>query len=164
MIANYGVQVATSYTVLPDATTLGVTSPGGTFELAGRRAAGKLVVTGNDVMTGKPVSLSAAFPAGAFLSGPGIGSALALADQLTGMKVGELRTRRSLAIDYYPKAAIASTDYRIERKPDAGDHRVFAVTSTTGALVSSSTLELDRDGVVVWTIGAPLNTTFSRLP
>ena len=164
MIANYGVQIATSYTLLPDATTLGVTSPRGTFELAGRRAAGKLVVTGNDVMTGKPVSLSAAFPAGAFLSGPGVGSALALADQLTGMKVGELRTRTSLAIAYYPEAAIASTDYRIERKPDAGDHRVFAVTSTTGALVSSSTLELDRDGVVAWTIGAPLNTTFSRVP
>jgi len=164
VIANYGVQITTSYTLLPDATTVAVTSPRGTFELSGKRTAGKLVVTGNDVMTGQPVSLSAAFPAGAFLSGPGIGGALALVDQLTGMKVGELRKRTSLAIDYYPRAAIATAAYRIERKPDAGDHRVFAVTTTAGPVVSSSTLELDRDGVVTWTLAAPLDTMFTRSP
>ena len=163
VVADYGTRIETTYSILPDATTVAVTSSFGAFTLTGKVTGGKLVVTGSDA-TGKQVSLNAALPAGGFLSGPGIGGSVLLGDKLAGLKVGAKRTVASLEISYYPATAIVSASYAVERKPDAGGHRMFAVTTTSGQRVSTGDLELDADGLVVkQTLGPPLNMVFARV-
>jgi imidazolonepropionase-like amidohydrolase len=161
-VADYGARIETSYTILPDATTVAVKSPFGAYALSGKFTAGTLVVTGNDA-AGKPVALRAPLAAGAFLSGPGIGGAIAVADRLTGMKVGDKRTLRSLEITYYPKVEITAAEHDVERKPDASGRRVFAVTTRSRAQVTTGTLELDDSGVSSYTLTAPLDVVFTRL-
>ena len=82
------------------------------------------MVTGTD-LAGAPVSLRAPAPAGTFLSGPGIGGALPLIDRLAGMKSGTRRTLTSLELGYYPAITIIPARHEVERRPDAGGHRVF---------------------------------------
>jgi hypothetical protein len=148
IVAELGGRIETSYTVVPDGATVAVKSPFGALQLSGKVTSGALVVTGTDA-TGKPVSLSAPVPAGAFLAAPGIGGPILMADKLAGMKVGDRRALASLEISSYPKVAIGAAGYDVERKPDADGHRVFAVTATIDKTVSNSELVLDADGSVV---------------
>lgn len=135
-----------------------------TVDLTGTLTAGALVVTGTD-LAGQPVSLRARAPAGAFLSGPGIGGALPLVDRLAGMKPGTRRTLTSLELGYYPAIAIIEARHEVERRPDVGGHRVFAVTTTRSGATVTSELVVDRDGFIVTrTDGAPVDTTSTRRP
>jgi len=163
-VAELAGRIVMSYKIGPDTTTLAMTSPFGSLQLAGQVTGGKLVVTGTD-RSGKLLSLSEPVPAGAFLSGPGIGGSIMLADKLAGMKVGDKRQLVSLELAYFPATAIASVSYDIERKPDANGHRVFAVTTTASKDVVSGELVVDDGGfVVAQTFGPPLNLVFTRRP
>jgi imidazolonepropionase-like amidohydrolase len=163
-IFDPGTWVETTYRLGPDRATVTGVYHTMTVDLAGTLTAGELVVTGTD-LTGAPVSLRAPAPAGTFLLGPGIGGALPLIDRLAGMKPGTRRTLTSLELGYYPTIAIISARHEIERRPDAGDHRVFVVTTTRGGTTVTSELVIDRDGfIVARTDGAPVDTTITRRP
>jgi len=162
VVADYGGRIQTSYRIGPEAATVDVKSPFGAFQLAGKVTAGKLVVTGSDA-TGKPVSLTAPLPAGAFLSDPGIGGSIMLAEKLAGMKVGDKRALASLEIGTFPATAIVATTYDVERQPDANGHRVFAVTTKVDKNVATGALELDGDGFVVSRkVGGPFEVVITR--
>ena len=162
-VANYGVRVETHYSILPDAATVTAKSAFGEFTLSGKLTAGKLVVTGTDG-TGQPVSLSAPFPSGALLSGPGLGGTVLLGDKLAGLPVGGKRTVVSLEISYYPKVEILQASSAVERKPDRNGHRVFAVATTAGKETSSDEFELDDAGLVIaQQVGPPANLSFERI-
>jgi hypothetical protein len=164
VVAEMPGRIETSYKIGADTTTLDVKSPFGTLALSGKVAAGKLVVTGTDGK-GQPVSLAQRLPAGAFLSGPGIGGSIILAGKLTGMKVGGKRKLASLEISYFPATAIAMASYEVERKPDAGGHRVFAVTTRVGSDTATGDLVVDDQGfVVAQQLGPPMNLTVTRRP
>jgi hypothetical protein len=133
-----------------------------TVELHGTLAAGTLVVTGTD-LTGKSVSLSKPVPAGAFLSAPGIGGSIHLIEKLARMKPGAKRTLTSLALDDFPVVGIVSTRYEVERRRDAGGHRVFAVAATQRGTTVRGDLVVDDAGfVVAQSFGPPISTTITR--
>ncbi|HEY0478160.1 MAG TPA: amidohydrolase family protein [Kofleriaceae bacterium] len=135
-----------------------------TVSLAGKLAAGTLVVTGTD-LTGTPVSLRAPVPAGTFLTGPGIGGMLPLVDRLAGMPAGTRRTVASLELGYFPTIAIVPARHEVERRPDAGGHQVFRVTTTRSGDTVTSELVVDGDGLIVArTDGAPVDTRITRRP
>jgi amidohydrolase family protein len=155
-------RIETSYTIGPDTATLAVKASFGALQLAGKVSDGTLVVTGTDFKA-QPVSLRAPLPRDAFLSGPGIGGSLLLAERLAGMKVGARRTLISLDLNYYPSLAISSTSYAVERKPDAGGHRVFAIATTINNNTTAGELVLDDQGfVIAQTAGAPMNLAITR--
>jgi hypothetical protein len=163
-VAEFAGRFETSYKIAPDAATLALTSPFANLQLDGKVTAGKLVATGTGP-GGKPLSLSEPVPAGAFLSGPGIGGPIALAEKLTGMKPGDKRQFTALNLTSYPNPAIAALRYDVERKPDTGGNRVFAVTTSQGPISFSGDLVVDSAGFVVsQTIGPPLNVTYTRRP
>jgi hypothetical protein len=88
-----------------------------------------------------------------------------LAGKLTGMKVGARRKLSSLEISYFPATAIAVASYDVERKPDAGGHRVYAVTTRLGNDTATGDLVVDDQGfVVAQQLGPPMNLTFTRRP
>jgi hypothetical protein len=162
-IADFGQRTDTSYKLGPDTATVESNYHSLTVELAGKITAGKLVVTGSD-LTGKPVSLSQPVPAGAFLSAPGIGGSIRLADKLTGMKPGSKRTLTSLTLGF-PAISIIATRYEVERKPDAAGQRVFAVAATESGATITGELVVDTSGfVVAQTLGPPVNTSVARRP
>jgi hypothetical protein len=161
-VAEFGGPVETSYKIGPDLVTLAVRSPFGSLQVQGKVTAGKLEVTGTD-RAGKPLSLHTTMPADAFLSGPSMGGTQVLAAKVTGMKVGDKRTLRSVDISYFPEIAINSSSYDVERKPDASGHRVFAVATKLGGNAATGEMILDEGGfVVTQTIGPPINLTFVR--
>jgi hypothetical protein len=163
-VAEFAGRYETSYTIGPDTVTLALSSPYASLQLAGKITGGKLVATGTGP-GGKPLSLSEPIPAGAFLSGPGIGGPVALTEKLTGMKQGGKRQLTALNLTSYPTAAIATIRYDVERKPDAHGHRVFAVTTTQGGITFSGDLIVDSAGFVVsQSIGPPISVTFTRRP
>ena len=163
-IFDPGTWVETTYRLGPDRAAVTGLYHTMTVELSGTLTAGQLVVTGTD-LTGGPVSLHAPAPAGAFLSGPGIGGALPLVDRLEGMKPGTRRTLTSLELGYYPTIAIIPARHDIERRQDAGGHRVFRVTTTRSGTTVTSELVVERDGLIVTrTDGAPVDTTITRRP
>ncbi len=154
----------TSYMIGTDTAAVAASHHTMKLELAGKIAAGALVVTGTD-LGGKSVSLRAPVPAGAFLSGPGIGGSLRLVEQLAGMKRGSKRTLTSLELGYFPAVSILSTRYDVARKPDTGGRRVFAVTVTQSGASFTEELVVDNGGfVVAQTLGAPINTSVTRRP
>jgi hypothetical protein len=161
-VAEFGGRFVTSYQIGPDTVALDLSSPYTTLQLTGKVTGGKLVATGTGD-GGKPLALSEPVPAGAFLSGPGIGGTIALAEHLTGIKPGQKRQFAALNLTSFPAAAIAAIRYDVERKPDASGQRVFAVTTTQGGLAFSGDVVVDADGFVVsQQIGPPLNATFTR--
>jgi len=163
-VAEFAGRFEISYKIGPDSLALGLSSPFGSFQLAGVVTAGKLVATGTGI-GGKPLSLSEPVPAGSFLSGPGLGGSIALAEKLTGMKPGTRRSFVALNLTSYPSAGIAALHYDVERKPDAGGHRVFAVTTSQGGTTVTGELVIDTAGFVVsQTLGPPINLTFTRRP
>src|SRR4029078_10067037 len=83
-VAEFGGRVETTYRIAPDGVTLEVRSPFSQLQLTGKVTGGKLVATGTG-QAGKPLSLSEPVPAGAFLSGPGIGGTVALSADLRRM-------------------------------------------------------------------------------
>ena len=132
--------------------------------LTGTVTGGQLVVTGTD-LTGKPVSLRAPAAAGAVLSGPGIGGTVALVDRLTGMKPRSRRTLTSVELGYFPAIELVTARHQVERRPDRGGRRVFAVTTTRGADKLTTRIEVDAGGMVVTrTDGAPVDTAITRRP
>jgi hypothetical protein len=163
-IADFSERVETSYRAGPDTATIAATYHAQTLALAGKITAGTLVVTGTD-LSGRPISLRQPVPAGAFLSAPGIGGAIQLVERLAGMKPGGKRTLASLELGYFPAIAIVSTRYEVERKPDAGGHRVFAVRATQGGTTTAGELVVDDGGfVVAQTLGPPAATSVTRRP
>jgi imidazolonepropionase-like amidohydrolase len=136
----------TSYRFGPDTAEISSTHHTMNLALAGKVTAGKLVVTGTD-LSGRPVSLSAGLPAGAFLSAPAMAGANQLAERLAGLKPGGKRELAALEIAYFPSIAIVPARYQIERKPDVDGHRVFAVTATRNG--ARATSELAVDGAIV---------------
>jgi imidazolonepropionase-like amidohydrolase len=161
-VADFAGRFVTSYEIGPDAVALDLASPYAELHLTGKITGGKLVATGTGT-GGKPLSLSELVPAGAFLSGPALGGTVALAEHLSGIKPGERRQLSALVLSSYPVPGIATIRYDVERKPDAGGQRVFAVTATQGGFAIRGDLALDPAGFVVsQQLGPPLNTTFTR--
>jgi hypothetical protein len=163
-VSDFGTRITTSYKLGPDAVTVASTYHTMTLELSGKIAAGKLVVTGTD-LTGKAVSLKGPVPAGAFLSGPGIGGSSQLVARLAGMKPGARRTLTSVELGYFPRIAIVSARHEIERKPDRGGHRVFAVATTQAETTVTGELVVDDGATIVGqTFAPPDATTITRRP
>ena len=163
-IFDPGADVDTTYRLAPDRATVTAVYHTMTLNITGTVTGRELVVSGTD-LAGEPVSLHAAVPAGAFLSGPGIGGALPLIDRLTGMTPGTRRALTSVEVGYYPVIAIVVARHDVERRPDAGDHRVFVVKTTRGNATVTSELVVDRDGFLVTRgDGAPADTTTTRRP
>jgi imidazolonepropionase-like amidohydrolase len=158
-LADLGNRTETSYRLGRDTATVTSTYHTMTLEITGKLTAGKLVVTGHD-LTGQPVSLSAPVPAGAFLSVPGLGESIRLADQLAGLPPGARRTLTAVTMDHSPAIAIGTTRYDVARKPDRGGQRVFAVVSTT----LTGELVVDGAGLVSATLGPPSDLTITRRP
>ena len=158
-IFDPGTWVETTYRLAQDRATVTGLYHTMTVDLTGTLTAGTLVVTGTD-LAGQPVSLRAPAPAGAFLSGPGIGGALPLVDRLAGMKPGTRRTLTSLELGYYPAIAIIEARHDVERRPDAGGHRVFGVAVTQNGSTIKQELVVDGAGLVVAATIA--NTTITR--
>lgn len=158
-----GTRVEQQYRIAPAATSVAQKTSGGAISLDARLERGVLVATGTDP-SGAPLSLSQPVPAGTFLAGPGIGGSFHLADRLAGMKVGEKRTLASVELATYPRAMIQGMTHDVERKPDAGGLRVFAVTSRPPAgFAFDSELALDdRGGVVSQSFGLPLDFVYRR--
>jgi len=163
-VADFGSRTETSYEVGRATATVRSSYHTMTVALAGNITAGKLVVTGTD-LTGKSVSRSEPVPAGAFLSAPGIGGALQLAEQLAGWKPGTKRTLTSLEIGYFPAVGIVSTRYQVERRPDGHGHRVFTVSATQSGTTVTGQIEIDDAGfLVAQALGPPFNTSVTRRP
>lgn len=161
MVAELAGPVQTAYRIGPGAASLRVASSAGVVEVAGKVSGGAFVVTGS--ASGKPVSLTAPFPAGALLGGPGAGGTILLADRLAGLKVGDRRALVSLEITFFPAVGLATTSHEVERKPDVDGRRVYALVSTAGGHAERSDVLVDVDGFVVkHAIGAPMNLTFTR--
>jgi imidazolonepropionase-like amidohydrolase len=163
-VAEFGGRFVTLYEIGPDSVALDLASPFASLHLTGKVTGGKLVATGTGP-AGKPLSLSEPVPAGSFLSGPGVGGTIALAEHLAGMKPGQKRQFVALNLTSFPAAAIATIRYDVERKPDAAGHRVFAVTTSQGGTTFSGDVVVDAGGFVVsQQIGPPINATFTRRP
>jgi hypothetical protein len=161
-VADFGGRFVTSYEIGPDAVALDLSSPYGQLHLTARLTGGKLVATGTGTAD-KPLSFSEPVPAGAFLSGPGLGGSLALAEHLSGIKPGERRQLTALTLTSFPAPGIAAVRYDVERKPDAGGQRVFAVTQTQGGFAIRGEVTLDPAGFVAsQQLGPPINATFTR--
>jgi len=161
-VAEFSGRFETSYRIAADGVALGQHSPFSQLDLTGKVTAGKLVATGTGP-GGKPLSLSAPIPPGAFLSGPGIGGALVLAEHLAGLAPGAKRQLLAIELTTFPAPAVAPLRYDVERKPDAGGHRVYAVTATQGSLSVTGNLVLDAAGFVVsQTLDPPINLSFRR--
>jgi hypothetical protein len=73
------------------------------------------------------------------------------------MKPGSKRELTALEIGYFPAIAIAPARYRIERKRDAGAHRVFAITATRSGARVTCELAVD-DAVARKTVGTEVTT------
>jgi imidazolonepropionase-like amidohydrolase len=158
-----GGKFVTSYRIAPGELSVGMVGPSQQVQLTGKVAGGKLVATGTGA-GGKPLALSEPVPAGALLSGPGIGGLVALAAQLGPLAPGARRSFVALTFNVFPSAGIGTEHYDVERKPDAGGHRVYAITAATGGIKTSGDLEVDGDGMIVSQhLGPPLNVAFSRL-
>jgi hypothetical protein len=152
------------YRLAHDATRMDVKTPFGSLSLDAKVDAGKLVATGTAV-GGKPIALSEPLPKGAFLSAPGIGGSVELAGQLASLKVGARRTLHSLELGFFPQPKIEAAKYAVERKPDAGGHRIYAVTLEMGGQTIASELVVDAQGLPVsQTFGAPIDMKFVRRP
>jgi hypothetical protein len=81
------------------------------------------------------------------------------------MKPGTRRSFVALNLTSYPSAGIAALHYDVERKSDAGSHRVFAVTTSQTGTTFTGELVIDTAGFVVsQTFGPPINLTFTRRP
>jgi len=146
-----------SYRFGPDAAELSSTHHTMRLALAGKIAAGQLTVTGTD-LSGKPVSLNAPVPAGAFLSAPSMGGAIQLAERLAGMRPGNRRELTALAIDYFPAIGIAPVHYQIERQPDRDGRPRFTVAAVRSGSRVTSELVIDGGSVAQSTTGAEVTT------
>lgn len=161
-VVDFAGRAVTSYEIGPDTVALDLAPPFPQLHLTGKITGGKLVATGTGE-AGKPLSFSEPVPPGAFLSGSGLGDTFALAEHLAGIKPGERRQLVALSLASYPAPGIATIHYDVERKPDAADRRVFAVTITTGGFAIHSDVVLDTAGFVVsQQLGPPFNATFTR--
>ena len=161
-VADFGGRLEIHYRIAADGLSLTQRSPFGQLELTGKVTGRKLVATGTGT-GGKPLSLSASIPPSAFLSATGIGGALALAEHLVGLAPGAKRHLLAIELTAFPAPAVAPLHYDVERKPDAGGHRVYAVTATEGGLSVTGELVLDTSGFVLsQTLGSPLNLTLRR--
>jgi hypothetical protein len=161
-VAEFAGRFETSYRIGPDGVTLALDSPFSKLQLTGKLAGGKLVATGTG-QDGKPLSLSEPLPAGAFLSGPGVGGSVALAEHLGALGPGRKAEFVALNLTSFPSPAIAAIHYDVERKPDAAGHRVFAVTTTQGGTSFPGEIVLDSAGFLVSQhFGPPINLTFTR--
>ena len=158
-----GTRVALQYRITQTSTSVAQQTSAGAIALDAKLDHGALVATGTDP-SGAPLSLSQPAPAGAFLAGPGIGGSFPLADRLAGMKVGDQRTLASVELATYPRPGIHGMTHVVERKPDAGGLRVFAVNSKppTGFGFDSELVLDERGGVVSQTFGPPLDFVYKR--
>jgi hypothetical protein len=161
-VTEFAGRFVTSYEIGPDSVAVDLASPYAQLHLTAKLTGGKLVATGIG-QAGKPLSFSEPVPAGAFLTGPGIGDTFTLAERLSEIKPGERRQLVALSLTSYPTPGITAVHYNVERKPDAADQRVFAITITTGGFAVRSDVVLDRAGFVVsQQLGPPFNVTFTR--
>jgi len=161
-VAEFSGRFVTTYQIGPDTVTLEVSSQYGELRLIGKVSGGKLAVTGTGA-GGKPLAMTEPMPAGAFLTAPGVGGAIALADRLGGLKVGGKRQFTALGPTLFPTPGIGVTRYDVERKPDAGGQRVFGVSAVEGGTAYSADLVLDATGAVVsQRLGPPVGLAFIR--
>lgn len=156
-IAELGAGYEASYRFGPDTAELSSTYHTMRLGLAGKIAAGRLTVTGTD-LSGKPVSLNAPVPAGAFLSAPSMGGAIQLAERLAGVRPGHRRELTALEIGYFPSIGITPVHYQIERQPDRDGHHRFTVTAVRSGSRVTSELVIDDGSVARCTAGSEVTT------
>jgi hypothetical protein len=155
--------VELQYRIAPGATSVVSRTGAGTLALDGKIERGMFVATGKDER-GAPLSLSDALPAGAFITGPGIGGSFNLAERIADLAVGGRRTVASIELSTFPRPAIDWLVHDVERKPDAGGSRVYAVkTKPPAGIAFESELVVDADGRVVSQLfGPPLGFGWRR--
>ncbi len=164
IVAELVGRVTISYTVGPRAVAIRMASPFGSVVVSARRTADDLHVT-TTAGARAPVVQIARIPAGGFITVPGAGGLEVLATRLGGMKIGERRRLSALEINYVPTTALVTLDYDVERKPDAGGHRVFALGRSQGKRRSSGEIVVDAAGhIVAATPGWPPGLRFVRRP
>ena len=96
-------------------------------------------------------------------SAPGIGGAFNLVERLAGITVGERRTLTSFELSAFPRPSIDAITHEVERKPDAGGLRVYAVTSQAGLQRYSNEIAVDERGVIeTHSFGPPLDDVYRR--
>ncbi len=159
MVGDFGrTHVELQYRIAPGATSVISKSSTGTLTLDGKIERGMFVATGKDEH-GAPLSLSDAVPAGAFIAGPGIAGSFNLAERIADLAVGGKRTVTSIELSTYPRPAIDWLVHDVERKPDAGGARVYAVKTKRpqGPAFESELVLDDRGRVVSQRFGPPLD-------
>lgn len=161
-IADFGNEIETAYHVAGDRASITTTYHTMKLDLRAQRRAGQLIVTGTD-LSGKPVSLREPVAPGAFLSAPGVGGSQFLVAKLADMAPRARRRLRTVELEGFPAIAIVSARYKVERRPDRGGHRVFALTTTQRETTVTGELVVDATGgIVEQTFGPPEDTRASR--
>jgi len=119
----------------------------------------KLVAAGT--VAGTKIDLSADIPAGAFLSGPGIGGVIELVATLA-MKPGDKRKTTSLEIATFPSTSLQKGDYDVERKPDVDGKQKYVGTVAFGNMSASLDLLVENGIPVEATFGQPFGIKYVR--
>jgi hypothetical protein len=157
--------VATRHSYRLDATssTLVVERSYGKMEVVLRVDGERLIGSGSS-FRGKPIAFSVAFPKGAFLSANGAGGLIALAEQVKALPVGGKTTVVSFEPSYSRNPNFRQVTFAIERKPDAGGNRTYAISKRSGNMEASGELVLDTDGLpLLQSLGPPIDTVIRRL-
>jgi imidazolonepropionase-like amidohydrolase len=157
--------VATRHSYRIDATssTMVVERSYGKLEVVLHVDGERLVGSGSS-FRGRPIAFSMAFPKGAFLSADGVGALMALAEQIKPLPVGGTTTLIEFEPSYTLTPNVLQATLTIERKPDAGRNRAYAISKRFGHFEASGEFVLDPDGwPLLLSLGPPFDIVIRRL-
>jgi len=157
--------VATRHSYRLDAasSTMVIERSYGKLEVALRVDGERLIGSGSS-FRGKPIAFSMPFPKGAFLTADGVGGLIALTEQIKALPVGGRTTVVGFEPSYSRTPNVLEATFAIERKPDAGGKRTYAISKRVGSRESSGELVLDADGwPLLQSFGPPIDTVIRRL-
>jgi len=127
------------------------------------RVDGERLIGSGSSFRGKPIAFSVAFPKGAFLSANGTGGLIALAEQVKALPVGGKATIVGFEPSYSRNPNFRQMTFAVERKPDAGSNRTYAITKRFGNVEASGELVLDADDwPLLQSYGPPIDTVIRR--
>jgi len=156
--------VATRHSYRLDATssTMVIERSYGKLEVTLRVDGERLIGSGSS-FRGKPIAFSIPFPKGTFLSADGVGGLIALTEQIKELPVGGKTTIIGFEPSYTRTPNVREETFAIERKPDAGGKRTYAISKRFGMLEASGELVLDADGwPLLQSFGPPIDTVIRR--
>lgn len=156
--------VATRHSYRIDATssTMNVERSYGKLQVVLRVDGERLIGSGSS-FRGKPIAFSKPFPKGAFLSADGVGGLIALTEQIKTLPVGGKTTLIAFEPSHALTPNVLEATVSIERKPDSGGKRTYAISKRFGRLEASGELVLDADGwPLLLSLGPPIDTVIRR--